>query len=205
MSKMMKTLLLRTKLAKGPPLSSLLISLRSQLQSLNRPDNPKAMVMTLDNLTVDEFKVMDWNALEPKLWPPLIREQLKTVKKRLSYKSRSLQHSILSAYRKKHEQRRVAREYKKLFDSMLNRFQQPIEEIWDGHERLESDPVKIHRALTKQFDSHHRQNPRTEEQHNWMAFKDHPEQFLNAPEFESVPIHLRSNFSKAITKILVII
>jgi hypothetical protein len=108
----LKTLSLGTKLDRGTPLSSILDRLRSQLRSLNRPDNPKAAVMSFDNLIVNDFKVTDWSVLSPKAWPKLIREHLKTVKRRLSFKSRSLQYSILSAYRKKHEQRRVSREYK---------------------------------------------------------------------------------------------
>jgi hypothetical protein len=83
---------------------------------------------------------------------------------------------------------------------MLNRYQQPIDEIWSGPESLESDPVQIHKALTKQFDSHHKQNPRTVERHDWMAYKDHPELFLGAPEFEAVPEHLRKMFSKSLSK-----
>jgi hypothetical protein len=150
--------------------------------------------MSFDKLIVNDFKITDWTVLNHQLWPKLIREHLKTIKRRLSFKSRSLQHSILSAYRKKQEQRRISREYRKLFDSMLNRYQQPIDEIWSGPESLESDPVQIHKALTKQFDSHHKQNPRTVERHDWMAYKDHPELFLGAPEFEAVPDHLRTMF-----------
>jgi hypothetical protein len=53
----LKTLVLRTKSDRGMPLSSLLNRLRSQLQSLNRSYNPKAVVMSFDNLIVNDFKV----------------------------------------------------------------------------------------------------------------------------------------------------
>jgi hypothetical protein len=162
----LKTLLLRTRFAQEATLQTLLTQLTARIASLNRPKDPKAVTITIHSLAVDEFHVRDWSSLPLQQWASLIPRQLKEVKKRLSFKSRQFQYFQLSKFRKRHEQRRANREYKKLFKSLLNHFQQPIEEVATGPETIEARPDAIHKLLTTQFKAHHEQNPRTKEHHN---------------------------------------
>ena len=114
----LKTLLLRTRFAQGATLQTLLTQLAARIATLNRPKDPNAVTITIHSLAVDEFHVRDWSSLPLHQWASLIPRQLKEVKKRLSFKSRQFQYFQLSKFRKRHEQRRVNREYKKLFKSL---------------------------------------------------------------------------------------
>ena len=50
----------RTYTRNTSELQALIDKLGRQLESLNRPDNPSAQIVTIEDLKIDEFNLGDW-------------------------------------------------------------------------------------------------------------------------------------------------